>query len=161
MLLACSPLCVAVIPRMNLVKLVKWHDSSKKKGVTKFLAVWKHGWKRTHEVRHNFSLVWVWKEKGVDSFAHKPINLRRKEKKQQGKKKGKRVDLVLQDPFTKKPGTLHRVGCTLKSGPRDSSWSADHNNLRGGWVSVDWQKIRWRRGKDPDQAKSAASRSRA
>ena len=138
----------------RFVKLRKWHVSSKGSG-TKYLAVRLHAFKKTREVRHDFSVCWVWKRQG-GGVRCKDIKLR--PKKQKG---GVRVDLALRNPLARKSCTLHRTGCCLKYGVRDSSWDADYNNLRGGWKVVNWSKLRWRRGRDPDQRLCATSRTRA
>jgi len=105
-------LSVVAMASPRLVKLRKWHDCAK--GCKKFLAVRLHAFKKTHQVRHNFSVCWVWKEKGSVT-ALKDIPLRPKPQKG-----GVREDLALKNPLTGKSCTLHRAACCLKFGVRDS-----------------------------------------
>lgn len=98
----------------RFVRLRKWHNSAK--GGKKFLAVRLHAFKKTHQVRHNFSVCWVWKREGV-ALAFKDLPLRPKPKPERG---GVREDLALRNPLTRKSCTLHRTACCLKFGVRDS-----------------------------------------
>ena len=49
--------------KLRLVKLRKWRQSAR--GATKYLGVRLHALKKTHKVRHNFSVCWVWKQPGA------------------------------------------------------------------------------------------------
>ena len=49
--------------KLRLVKLRKWHQSAR--GPTKYLGVRLHALKKTHKVRRNFSVCWVWKQPGA------------------------------------------------------------------------------------------------